>query len=197
MPAPPLPAAPGAAPAERGAIGRQGRPVRVRRPHHAREPGIAAVHRDPAPYGDLDTLGSPWGRGIRRSGFLEGVETERRRTGGRPPERPTGGPRGPAGPRGPVVPLRGGRRRTVAVARPLPDDLRVLLLDEPTAALGSERTPEVLDLVDRSRGRGPGVPFIGHGPGDVDTASREQIVSSITGATQNVPRRPAGREAGW
>lgn len=32
---------------------------------------------------------------------------------------------------------------------------------------------------------------------NVNTASQEQIISSITGATENVPRRPASQEVGW
>ena len=75
-----------------------------------------------------------------------------------------------------------------------------------------------MDLVDELRDRGMGVLLISHNMGDVkaladravvlrlgrnngffdvNTASQEQIISSITGATENTPRRPAHQEAAW
>lgn len=204
----------GVTPAEKGVIEWQGRAVHIRRPHDARDLGIATVYQDLALCGNLDVVANLYlGREIRRFGFLDEVEMERRtrhlleRLTRNVPEL-----------RGPVVSLSSGQRQTVAIARSLLGEPRVLLLDEPTAALGIEQTTEVLDLVDRLRDRGLGVLLISHNMGDVkaladraavlrlgrnngffdvNTASQEQIISSITGATENVPRRPAHREAGW
>ena len=69
----------GVAPAEKGVIEWQGRPVHIRRPHDARDLGIAAVYQDLALCGNLDVVGNLFlGREIRRFGFLDEVEMERR-----------------------------------------------------------------------------------------------------------------------
>jgi D-xylose transport system ATP-binding protein len=204
----------GVAPADRGVIEWEGRAVPIKRPHDARDLGIATVYQDLALCGNLDVVGNLFlGREIRRHGFLDEVEMERRTR--HLLERLT---RAVPDLRAPVVSLSSGQRQTVAIARSLLGEPRVLLLDEPTAALGIEQTAEVLDLVDHLRDRGVGVLLISHNMGDVkaladraavlrlgrnngffdvNTASQEQIISSITGATENVPRRPAPQEAGW
>jgi len=58
--------------------------------------------------------------------------------------------------------LSGGQRQSVAIARSLLGDPKVVLLDEPTAALGVSQTRQVLDLVLRLKERGLGVIIISH-----------------------------------
>ncbi|BCP52124.1 ABC transporter ATP-binding protein [Kaistia sp. 32K] len=112
-----------------------------------------------------------------------------------------------------VASLSGGQRQTVAIARSLLLNPKLILLDEPTAALGVAQTAEVLDLIERVRERGLGVVMISHNMEDVRAvadrivvlrlgrnngefspdASNEQLVSAITGASNNSVSRRAGR----
>ena len=114
-----------------------------------------------------------------------------------------------------VASLSGGQRQTVAIARSLLLEPKVIVLDEPTAALGVAQTAEVLDLIDRVRARGLGVIVVSHNMEDVRAVadrivvlrlgrnngvfdadvSTQQLVSAITGADDNaVSRRHARRE---
>jgi D-xylose transport system ATP-binding protein len=118
--------------------------------------------------------------------------------------------------REPVASLSGGQRQTVAIARSLLLEPKLILLDEPTAALGVAQTAEVLDLIERVRGRGLGVIMISHNMEDVRAvadrivvlrlgrnsgvfepdASNQELVSAITGAANNsVSRRASRRQA--
>jgi len=99
--------------------------------------------------------------------------------------------------------LSGGQRQAVAIARSLLGDPGVVLLDEPTAALGVSQTEQVLNLIHTLRERGLGVVIISHNlenvfavadriivlrlgrraaTFDVRGVSREDVVSAITGA---------------
>ncbi|MBC6465759.1 ATP-binding cassette domain-containing protein [Actinomadura alba] len=114
----------------------------------------------------------------------------------------------------PIASLSGGQRQTVAIARSLLGDPKVVVLDEPTAALGVAQTAEVLDLIERLRDTGHAVIMISHNMPDVravaDTVavlrlgrnngifpvrdvSNEEIIAAITGATDNVVTRRAER----
>ena len=111
--------------------------------------------------------------------------------------------------------LSGGQRQSVAIARSLLGDPRVVILDEPTAALGVAQTAQVLQLVKRLRERGLGVIYISHNIADIfDVADRiivlrlgrrvatfatsqsthEEVVGAITGSLQaaNGSAGPAG-----
>ena len=117
----------------------------------------------------------------------------------------------------PVASLSGGQRQTVAIARSLLGDPKVIILDEPTAALGVAQTAEVLNLIERLRERGLGVIMISHNMADVravadtrgraaarpqqrglrraETVTSEEIIAAITGATDNAVTRRAPRGA--
>ncbi len=113
----------------------------------------------------------------------------------------------------PIASLSGGQRQTVAIARSLLGNPKVIILDEPTAALGVAQTAEVLNLVERLRERGLGVIMISHNMADVQAVADrvvvlrlgrnngefnvgevtpEEMIAAITGATDNaVTRRTA------
>jgi D-xylose transport system ATP-binding protein len=115
-----------------------------------------------------------------------------------------------------VATLSGGQRQSVAVARAVMWNSRVVLLDEPTAALGVEQTRQVKDLIVRLREKGLGIVVISHNLADVfDVSDRiivlrlgrrvatfdthgsnpEQVVAAITGAEYG-PRDPETRSSG-
>ncbi len=118
--------------------------------------------------------------------------------------------------REPIASLSGGQRQTVAIARSLLLDPQIIMLDEPTAALGVAQTAEVLNLIERVRERGHGVILISHNMDDVRAVadrivvlrlgknngvftaetSHQELVAAITGASENaVSRRQAKIES--
>jgi D-xylose transport system ATP-binding protein len=72
--------------------------------------------------------------------------------------------------------LSGGQRQSIAIARSLIGEPKVVILDEPTAALGVAQTAQVLDLVKRLRERGLGVVLISHNLSDVFQVSDRIVV---------------------
>ncbi len=107
----------------------------------------------------------------------------------------------------PVRELSAGQRQAVAIARTLTTRPRILVLDEPTAALSVVQTAEVLMLVERLRAMGLGVILISHnladlravadrievlrhgrnnGSFDAGTSAPEEIIGAIAGATRVV-----------
>jgi simple sugar transport system ATP-binding protein len=78
---------------------------------------------------------------------------------------------------GTVGSMSGGQKQAVAVARAAAWGKRVILLDEPTAALGVVQTKGVLDLIRRVRDRGLGVVFISHSmPAVMEVADRVEVM---------------------
>src|SRR4051794_40918200 len=153
----------GVGPADSGVVEWNGRPVHIRSPHDAKALGIATVYQDLALCDNLDVVGNLFlGREIRRVGVLDEVEMERRTR----ELLATLAIRIPSV-RIPVASLSGGQRQTVAISRSLLGDPELVLLDEPTAALGVEQTMQVLDLVEQLRERGRGVLLISHNMGDI------------------------------
>jgi D-xylose transport system ATP-binding protein len=67
----------------------------------------------------------------------------------------------------PVAALSGGQRQAIAVAKAVMWNSRLVILDEPTAALGVAQTRQVLDLVRRLADRGLAVVLISHNLHDI------------------------------
>jgi D-xylose transport system ATP-binding protein len=84
--------------------------------------------------------------------------------------------------RQPVASLSGGQRQTVAIAKAVLWNSRVVILDEPTAALGVAQTAQVLELVRRLADNGLGVVLISHNLNDVFAVS-DRIAALYLGRT--------------
>ena len=196
-----------------GTIEFDGDIVAIPSPADAQELGIATVFQDLALCDNLDVVANLWlGRELRDGMGLDEVDMEQRtwtllrELSAKIPSV-----------RVPVASLSGGQRQTVAIARSLIGDPRVVILDEPTAALGVAQTAEVLNLIERLRERGHGVILISHNMADVmavadrvvvlrlgrnngvynvaDVTS-ETLIAAITGAADNsASRRAAERPA--
>jgi D-xylose transport system ATP-binding protein len=76
----------------------------------------------------------------------------------------------------PVVALSGGQRQGIAICRALISDPAVVVLDEPTAALGVSQRAEVLDLINRLREQGRGVVVVSHDMRDVQQIADRIVV---------------------
>jgi D-xylose transport system ATP-binding protein len=200
----------GVGPNDEGLIRFAGKEVTITKPLDATALGIATVYQDLALCDNLDVVANLFlGREDTRTAILDEVSMEKRATdllrslAAKIPSV-----------RIPVASLSGGQRQVVAISRSLVGEPKVVILDEPTAALGVAQTAQVLDLIERLKQRGHAVILITHNLADanqvcdrivvlrlgrnagefqVGEVSQEEIVATITGATDNVVSRRAAR----
>ena len=79
----------------------------------------------------------------------------------------------------PVIALSGGQRQSVAIARAILFNAKILIMDEPTAALGPEETAQVADLIKKLKDDGIGIFLISHDMEDVfDLADRVAVMKN-------------------
>src|SRR5438876_6612954 len=142
----------------------EGNPVHVRSPRDAARLGIETVYQDLALADNLDIVQNMFlGRERLRSGLLNEDDMERAATKTLADLRVTT----VRSIRQPVASLSGGQRQSVAVAKAVMWNSKLVMLDEPTAALGVVQTKMVLDLVRRLRDRGLAVMLVSHNLNDV------------------------------
>ena len=200
--------------ADAGEIRFEGKQVSISRPQDATELGIATVYQDLALCDNLDVVAnlflgreevSPGRAGSRASSTRRRWSTE---TGELLSNLAVTIP----SLRSEVGTLSGGQRQQVAVARSLLGEPKVVLLDEPTAALGVAQTARCWTLIRRLRERGLGVVVISHNLVDVfevadrifvlrlgrpagdfeaEQTTEEHVVSAITGLGDNGRQRRA------
>ena len=187
-----------------GAMRMEGRELHMYRPIEARQHGIEIVHQDLALCDNLTAAANVFlGREILRGvGPLKVLDyaTMYRRAGQIFTEL-----RSETRPRDLVREMSGGQRQAVAIARTRIADAKIILMDEPTAAISVRQVAEVLDLIRRLRDQGIAIVLISHRMPDVfavcdrvvvmrrgekradkpiaDT-SPEEVTSLITGAKE-------------
>lgn len=190
---------------DEGTITIDGQPVTIASPQDSTRLGIETVYQDLALCDNLDVVANLWlGReaykdvipGVLR--VLDETEMERRTR----EVLNTLDVRIPSM-RAPVATLSGGQRQCIAVAKTILRNPKVVLLDEPTAALGVAQTRQVLNLIKRLKEQGLAVVVISHNLHDVfevcdrvivmrlgqraatfdiRSTTSEQVVAAITGA---------------
>jgi simple sugar transport system ATP-binding protein len=190
-----------------GSILLDGDPITLDDPHAARDHGIETVYQDLALAPDLEPAMNIYlGREIVRTGVLGRLSfidrrAMRRQTSERLSQLGIDLPRLNR----PVSYLSGGQRQAVAIARALIWARRILLLDEPTAALGVRQSRQVHDVIRRVRDHGVTVLLISHNIADVmsltdriiamrlgrveasfetSRTTGDEVVAAITGATR-------------
>jgi len=188
----------------------EGRPVHVNSPQAATALGIATVYQDLALSDNLDVVANLFLGRERLSGskLLNETSMEQQASGVlkrlsvRIPSVRTQ-----------VASLSGGQRQSVAIARSMLGEPKLVVLDEPTAALGVAQTAQVLQLIRTLREQGLGVVVISHNLADVfevadyitvlrlgrqigvleaKRTNSEEVVAAITGA--NLREEPATAE---
>jgi D-xylose transport system ATP-binding protein len=185
----------------------EGRPVHVTTPQAATALGIATVYQDLALSDNLDVVANLFLGHEELSGskLLDETHMEQQASGVlkrlsvRIPSVRTQ-----------VASLSGGQRQSVAIARSMLGEPRLVVLDEPTAALGVAQTEQVIQLIRTLREQGLGVVVISHnlvdvfqvadditvlrlgrqvGVLDAKRTNSEEVVAAITGA--NLREEPA------
>ena len=149
---------------DHGEISFDGRPVHIRSTRDAAALGIETVYQDLALADNLDIVQNMFlGRERMRRGLLDEDSMEKKAAETLSSLRVTT----VRSIRQPVASLSGGQRQAVAVAKAVMWNSKLVLLDEPTAALGVVQTRMVLDLVKTLRDHGLAVMVISHNLNDV------------------------------
>lgn len=200
-------------PFDAGEVLFQGRPARISDPAAANELGIEVVYQDLALCDNLDIVHNMFlGRELRKGIRLDEDAMETRAA----QVLASLSVRTVRSIRQHVASLSGGQRQTVAIARAVLWNSTLVILDEPTAALGVAQTEQVLQLVRRLADAGLAVILVSHNMNDVfavadsisvlylgqtaaqvraASTSRAEIIELITSGSTGAGR-PAGAPAG-
>jgi D-xylose transport system ATP-binding protein len=164
----------GAHPADSGEIRINGEPVAIHNPRDARHHGVEVIYQRLALADNIDPAGNVFlGRELRtRTGALDdeamdsATQKVMQRLNPRFKNLKTA-----------VRSLSGGQRQSVAIARAVHFNARILIMDEPTAALGPAETAQVRDLITQLKAEGIGIFLISHDIHDVfDLADRISVM---------------------
>ena len=163
----------GARPPDAGEIRVNGQSVTIANPHDAQALGVETIYQTLALADNLDAPANVFlGREISAAATLNdaAMESETRKVIGR------------LNPnfknfKTPVLRLSGGQRQAVAIARAIEFNARVLIMDEPTAALGPAETAQVHALIRQLKSEGIGIFLVSHDIHDVfDLSDRISVM---------------------
>src|SRR5580698_1454869 len=155
-------------PPTEGEILWEGAPAHIHSPNDAEALGITTIYQDLALCDNLDIVQNMFlGHEKLRFGLLDesAMEIEARKTLADLHVTTVRSIRQP------VASLSGGQRQSVAVAKAVMREAKLVMLDEPTAALGVAQTQQVLDLIKRLSSQGTAVLLISHNLNDVFEAA--------------------------
>ncbi len=164
----------GAHPADSGEIRIDGRHVVIHNPREARQHGVDVIYQKLALADNIDAAGNVFlGRerlthtgALDDSGMAAATAKVMQRLNPRFKNLKT-----------PVRSLSGGQRQSVAIARAVYFNAKILIMDEPTAALGPAETAEVRELIQQLKAEGIGIFLISHDIHDVfDLADRISVM---------------------
>src|SRR5262245_22691760 len=164
----------GAHPADSGEILINGEPVTIHVPRDAQKHGIETIYQKLALADNIDAAGNVFlGRELRTrtaslndSAMASATRNVMRRLNPRFTNLKT-----------PVRSLSGGQRQSVAIARAIYFNAKILIMDEPTAALGPAETAQVRELVEQLKSEGIGIFLISHDIHDVfDLSDRISVM---------------------
>ena len=161
---------------DQGTIHIDGKEASIGNPRDAKAYGIETIYQTLALADNVDTAANLYlGRELKTSwGTLDDVAMEAK-------AREVMGRLNPRFERfkEPVKALSGGQRQSVAIARAILFNARILIMDEPTAALGPEETAQVADLILKLKSEGIGIFLISHDIHDVfDLADRVSVMKN-------------------
>ena len=164
----------GARPPDSGQILVNGVPVSIENPRDARSHGIEVIYQRLALADNIDAAGNMFlGRELRtKTGALDdsamasATRDVMKRLNPRFKNLSTA-----------VKSLSGGQRQSVAIARAVHFNAKILIMDEPTAALGPAETAQVRELIEQLKSEGIGIFLISHDIHDVfDLADRISVM---------------------
>jgi D-xylose transport system ATP-binding protein len=163
----------GAYRADSGTIRIDGQEIRIANPNDARAHGIETIYQNLALADNLDAAGNLF---LGREKRWLGVFCDRRWM-----RAETAQICGQINPRftnltAPVRNLSGGQRQSIAIARAIYFNAKLLIMDEPTAALGPGETRQVKELIQTLKARGVGVLLISHDIEDVFEVADDLVV---------------------